>query len=315
MKSEKFTFTLFAAIIMVIFSYSIDLFASEKIASTSQKKIPEEQLWDIYYDFLSKIKPYGIPLDRQKHEKEIGPTLTHIKKTHIRTMTESYALIYKPRRINVEIDEYTGEIRNYMLTPVNYYENSDKNEKFTTKMKKEEAIEKAESYLYLNTVIKTEEFLINVGPSGDEWHIDFHRKQGNYEFMKDRIIIVFSEKYGLLYYQNNFFSDECDINLKIDETKANELTEKYFSDINGKSLLKKIFVKYSRIVIVNPALLKLDYETNKLPMDEMRKSRLVWETGYSGSSNKNQPIAVAFYIDAINGELIHYIIEPLLISK
>ena len=304
----KRLFNLFAVSFILSFIFSICAF-SEEPPKQEKKKLSEKELWNIYYDFIAKIKPYDIPINRQEHEKEIKPVIKHINKTHITTMMESYVSIGKPGRINVEIDEYTGEIRYYAVTPLNYYNDSNKNEIDKAKMKKEEAIEKAKSFLFLAKEIKLKEYSVISVCCGDEWSIYFHRKLDGYEYKNDLITIVFSEKYGLLDYVNNLFSDECNVQKQIDKERAEELGLKYFLEINKKSLSpieKKIVTFGPNLFIINPALLKSDNDASKAPMKELRKSRLVWLIGYMGCSTRNQPRSITIYIDPITEELIYY---------
>ncbi|GAH86903.1 unnamed protein product, partial [marine sediment metagenome] len=39
----------------------------------AEKKLTDEELWDVYFQFIEEVKPYNIPVDREEHFKDIKP--------------------------------------------------------------------------------------------------------------------------------------------------------------------------------------------------------------------------------------------------
>jgi len=116
----------------------------------------------------------------------------------------------------------------------------------------------------------------------------------------------YSEKYGLVYYRNRLFSDECDVNPKISKEQALAAADKHLDQVKKDEQIGDVLAKgeVKRLVIINPTLIRKEPFVASVPMAELRKTRLAWEIWYENSAKSGEvfPVRILTYIDAITGE-------------
>jgi len=286
------------------------LVASSLATETEEKrKLTDEQLWSAYYDFITKVKPYSLPVEKAEHANKIKPTMRHYDCIDDFTMAETHTIIRNPKDIKVTIDSYSGEIRSFFLkrySPMTPIHGAGKNMKFD--LTEAEVKKIAEKYLFLNKEIPLKEYSTSISNTYGDWFIIFSRKKDNYFYERDLISMDYSEKYGLINYHNALFSDECDTKAKIEKGAAIELSKKaLLSVLRDKRLDINDFDRSKiSLLIVNPNYIKANHDVSELKMSELRKTRLAWKAFISS----RQYLAV-IYIDALNGELINASLESI----
>jgi hypothetical protein len=306
---------LFAMSLIFIFIFSI-LAVSEEPPKQEKNKLSEEELWNIYYDLIAKIKPYEIPFDRAEHEKLVKPSMKIYEGDGVEAWSDHYAYIGNEKKLTVSIDIMSGEIISLYVTSVRKKvdESLEENKSEKLKFTEQKAIHYAKYYLILNTRIALQNYETVVSNRDGYWSVYFWRTLGSYRFYKDNIAVHFSEKYGLISYHNWLFSEECDTKAKISKKEAIELGKKNLESImNSWYKTKSIKTKLedATLMIINPFLLENDLCNKRHSLDEMRQTRLAWKVLYFEDPFFMGCYAISIYIDAITGkQMFWYQVAP-----
>jgi len=274
-----------------------------------RKKLTDEELWDVYYEFITMLKPHGIPVERDEHERVIAPEIMARDHNSIHVLVEYSVLIGNERDIIVYIDGYTGEIRAYRLRGVlRQLRNRDP---VRPRLSRKEVEKKAKSYLFLNTQIEPDDYAVSTLFDDGAWLVTFKRRLGGYRFMKDSIFVEYSEEYGLVSYRNTMLSNKCDVNLKVSREQAIAKADSALENVKKERRIQRPMARQEvqGPLIVNPVLLRVRPNLGTVDMAELRKTRLAWCIWYhdapEGGRARGDPVVVGIYIDAITGELIH----------
>jgi len=278
-------------------------------------KLSRDDLFDIYYDFIEKIKPYGLPADRKEHEKTVNPAVRGWGGGAVFTMVDYYVTL-GTEDIRVTVNGDTGEIRAYSLDLVIEYGPIKVKDKYAlpklpAKLTASKIKEIAKSYLYLNTEMALKEYKLTVTYGGNVWDMKFERQLAGVVFERDAIYMTYSEKYGLLSYRNRLFSDECDIRAKKTKEDALTVADKYCAEVKKKLKIKpaRAYDGDAKLLIINPALLRQEVDGRSVPLAQLRKTRLAWQLCYVGHSEwaARMRNVIVVYIDAITGEPLCHI--------
>ena len=207
----------------------------------ARKQLSDDELFDIYYKFIAKIKPYGLPADRKEHEKAVNPVVRGWGGAAYREI--EYYVDLGTEDIHVAADGNTGDIRSYTLGLVMEHGPPQVKEKYAppkvpAKLAALKVEEIAKSYLFLNTVMELKEYKLTATYLDNLWYITFERQLGGVSFERDAISMFYSEKYGLLSYRNQLFSDECDVKAKKTKEDALAAADTYFAEVNKKLGIK-----------------------------------------------------------------------------
>jgi len=297
-----------ALLVLVLLSCTSGTNEPTEKAGRPRKLLTDAELWDVYYRFIETMKPYGIPVDRAEHGKLIRPTMTHHKSfdptLHLDRIT---SIDSTGDLIGVSIDSYTGEIRAFWLWKVLM---NLEGKKVEPKLSRREVRAMTEKYLALNTTIPLKEYSVTVDRKESHWWVLFVRKLNGYKFMLDIIIVEYSEQYGLLSYLNQVFSDECDTEVKVSKKEAIALANKYLPSVKQKTLNIPMQIReVGDPKIVNPVYMRSRIARNKVPLSELRKTRLAWPITYEDApeARVNMPVILVIYVDAITGELLYHV--------
>jgi len=284
---------------------------------TSDQLLTDEQVWDRYYAFIARVKPYGIPTDREQHERELKPEIVERGKEDYHTRTEAAIKIRAEGFIHVTMDGHTGEIRllghdklfhdDLSLRP------SAQGPRIEPRLTRDEVKKIAEGYLDLVTGVELKDYDVKIDYTGTYWFVIIVRHFRGYEVVPDLVVISYSEKYGLFGYKNTTSPIECDTNLRVNREEARALGEKYIKEV----LATRGGLFPMDVEVQGPEIVSLgDMNTQgkiELPsVKELMKMRLVWSVDFSERKPEGRqldpavdiPRGVTLYIDAITGELL-----------
>lgn len=277
------------------------------------KPLTDEQLWSVYYHTLAKLKPYGIPVDRREHERVVEPERMGWSKPNGHLMVRYSVTLGRLGHLTLGIDAHTGEVRQYhherllhVGPPMVYPEYLPLDTK--AKLTEKDVKETTESYLFLNTQMPLKEYEFTAKYQANIWRVRFRRTLGGHPFYLDAIYMYYSEKYGLLFYWNRLFSDECDVDKKLTEEDAFAAADKYVQTI-VQDLGFNVPMRRDQswgLQIVNPTIFKVGGfpYIDTVPFKEVRKTRLAWVLDYWNAPNTRPRTLVRVFVDAINGELL-----------
>jgi len=298
-------------LIFVAIAFATTIIGSEKEQADNQKKqkLSEQQAWDIYYKFIEDEKPYGIPVKIEDHIKGIKPSIRYFDDLSVFYMTAPTYEIGRGGFFTIDIDACTGELRGYQ----NNHAISllDRSDEIKPKYSEEKVKKIGLNFLKYNKNIQMKEYMLIVEFEKNYWSIFFRRKLNGFSFEDDAISIEYSEKYGLIFYSNSIFSDECDTEIKITEDQARSLVHEYLKkyQLETGSKTKMELIEEPETVIVNPAYIVTRPSIEDTPLSELRKTRLAWRILFMGPKSQGDfREAVQFYIDAIDGKLLHIMV-------
>ena len=284
--------------------------------------LTDEQLWDIYYETLAKLKPHGIPADREEHKRKIKPEFrgwiisddSHVAKYSVVLGTEKDIVFY--------VDADTGDVLSYERRDV--FESGPPRVRpdqvplgSKPKLKPAQVKEIAKKYLFLNTRMPLKEYEITVEYEVNSWYIRLQRTLGGPPIrVRHDLHGLFGEVRDLSDIRTISFPANATLTrrsprkmLGLRQTSTSkpsweELEQSGYEAVMGRGdkpdehLLK----------IVNPAFAAkhtgrpwLDAD---ITLDKARKTRLAWVFVYWSKSGHR--LLMYVYIDAINGRPLGY---------
>jgi hypothetical protein len=278
-------------------------------AQQPRQPLTDEQLWASYYEFIAAVKPYGLPVSREEHERVIKPHIDTRGTNDWYTNTERFVKMGNLEYIWVTMDAYTGEVRSYRHCSAHnaLEEKRIRGEAMRLTMSKEDVVKICEGFLSLNTGRKLKQYAVHVSRDTGYWIVVFNRLLNGYHFMANGIMMEYSEEYGLIGYCNQIFSDECDTDLKISEEQAVALAQKQIPLVLEEPIrsIPLEVRKVEKPMIISPTYLKLTPNIQTVPFEELRKSRLSWPVVFHKAPEAlGLPVVVVIFIDAITGEYL-----------
>jgi len=278
--------------------------------------LTDEQLWDIYYETLAKLKPHGIPVDREEHKRKIKPEFLGWAAPNDSLMV-GYCVVFGTEDISLQIEANTGEVRLYSFEsgPPRVRPNQ-RPSGAKSKLTPAQVKEIAQKYLFLNTRIPLKEYEITVKYDLCFWYIKLQRTLGGHPFEYDAIHMFYSETRGLLMYKNCIFSGECDVDEKVTEEAAWTVADKYVEAIMKEleeTGLEAVMGRGNKpdehlLKIVNPVFaakhIGRPWLDADITLEKARKTRLAWVFVYWSKSGDR--VLMYVYIDAINGKPLGY---------
>jgi len=277
--------------------------------TAEDKKLDENECWEIYYDFIAKTKPYGIPIDKQEHEKKIKPKIKFFRIVSYSNCIEYCAELGDEKNTFMLIDRCTGEVRNFMLTKIAYTYLAEFSQPIDKKplLTYEKVKEIAKPYLSFVKSIKFDEYIVQGGFRHGFWTVSFQRALNGIPFGDDSLSVSYSEKYGVFVYTNTMISEECDTNPKITAEEAILLAKKHLPSVTKSDKNTISEAPKAKLLIVRPSMLKGSLPEN-ISFKEIVKTLLVWRVIIFVNDNNAMTI---FIIDAIDGKLLDFSLLPL----
>lgn len=164
--------------------------------------------------------------------------------------------------------------------------------------------------MFLNTETDLKEHKISISCVNGVWEIGFQRCLNGLPYQIDRILVGYSEKYGLVSYRNALFSDGCPVEGRISKDQAVAAAEGYIHDERKKlgvdDAVNMSPPAASGPVIVNPGYLRLESPRLARSMHELREARLAWIVSYwvKGDVEVGDVYGIELYVDALTAELL-----------
>ena len=283
----------------------------------SDQLLTDEQVWDRYYAFIARVKPYGIPTDRAQHEEELKPEIVDRGKEDYYTRTQAAIKIRAEGFIEVTMDGYTGEIRQFCHDKLFKDDPSwlpwSRPPRIKPGLTEKEIRKIGEGYLDLVTGVELDENKMKVRYLDTFWYISAVRRFRGYEVVPQYVVIWYSGKYGLCRYQNTTSSIECDTDLRVSREEARALAEKYIKEVLAtRGGLFPMDVEVQGPEIVSLGDLNTQGKIELPSVKELMKMRLVWSVDFSERKPEGRqldptvdiPRGVTLYIDAITGKLL-----------
>lgn len=219
----------------------------------------------------------------------------------------------------MEIDPDSGLILGLVFP---HASNPSKQDEKPTK-KKEEMLAQAENYFKIlhrdipaNAFFMPKEALLQF--HSDAWHFGWGRKEGEYKYMLDCILISINEKNGLVSYGYNFYSQyHPPKKIRITKEKALQIARKNVNKIMRSPLYAGGFegtkagdVKSAELMIVNPnyshsLVISLAKGMNTF---DNPYARLAWVVDFAclnkKGSRKTGIAGIMVFVDAETGEVL-----------
>jgi hypothetical protein len=298
----------FRMIILYVFAnislYALYMTLAQTDTIRQKSKITETELYNDFFDFIAKVKPYGFPLDREEFIKVAKPEIKQYDRLHDLTMTDGYTMITSQiasKILSVVFDTKTGDIKRFALL----FLGEDDDTPIKPKLTEEEALKKIRDFPLLKRDIDLSKHKVIISYKINRWSLLVVRTTKDLLYLEDRISIDYSEKYGFLSYYNRFFSDECDTEPKLKKEEAEKIAETSLLRIKKNGLIKQPEKVDTRMQIVNQILLQETQSLKKSSLSELRKSRIAWIIVYAErAKDAEKVIVIIFYIDALSGEII-----------